>query len=69
MKKGDIVIAPKGCSGYLAEGREYEVIEVFDKLRDLVIFTIKDDEDTVIICLSRRCGHLGGGNWGLVNKN
>lgn len=51
------VIAPKGCSEYLTEGKEYEVINIYGNL-----FTIRA-EYGLVTCLFKGCGHLNGRDW------
>ena len=65
MKKGDIVIAPKGCREYLTAGKEYEVINVNDDYNEEygVLFEIVSDIGDLAYCFEKNCGQLNGQDW------
>lgn len=65
LKIGDVVIAPEGCEDYLTAGREYVVIDVSKKEKD--VFCVLADNGTKMYCLLQKCGHLNGKNWIIKN--
>lgn len=52
------VIAPRGCSEYLTEGKEYEAFDIYQDM-----FTITTDVGMKAKCLFKDCRHLSGGDW------
>ena len=59
MNELKTVIAPVGCSMYLTESKEYEVINVINEHS----FEIIDDFGCELKCHIEGCAHLNGGNW------
>lgn len=64
MKNFKTVIAPAGCSGYLTQGKEYEVSGIDDlENNEETSFWITNDIGSNSYCLLNHCAHLNGGNW------
>jgi hypothetical protein len=64
MKKGDKVIAPKGCNSYLTEGKEYEVLNINTGSEYYgIMFSTISDTGYEIFCFERKCGHLNHQDW------
>lgn len=59
MIKGMIMIAPDSCNAYLTPGDGYEVKKVINDSQFIII----DDDGEEILCRTRNCQHLHGGNW------
>jgi len=65
MEKGQKVIAPKGCVGYLTAGKAYAVLDV-EKCGNehySIGFSIIDDTGNEQFCLERNSYHLNGQDW------
>lgn len=65
MKKGDILIAPEGCRGWLTPFKEYEVGYIWDDSDDEYgcgIYII-DDQGDIIGCFEKQCPHLKSQDW------
>lgn len=52
------VIAPKGCSEYFTEGKEYWAFGIYQDM-----FTVINDIGNRVTCLFKGCGHLNGRDW------
>jgi hypothetical protein len=68
MKKGDKVIAPKGCASYLTAGKEYEVFNVEESHFYGCYFNIVNDLGNVDFCVEKTCAHLNGKGWIIPTK-
>ena len=70
MKIGDIVIAPEGCETYLTAGKEYPIVDFWEKEHSFYgfRFNITDDEGDIMKCLEKVCSHLNNKDWILKPK-
>jgi hypothetical protein len=69
MKKGDKVIAPKGCASYLTAGKEYEVLRVDDKSSKYgYSFNVLTDCGAIIFTCEKKSSHLIGQDWIIPTK-
>jgi len=64
-----VVRAPEGCRDYLTAGKVYEVTRVggFNPNRRHKFYCI-DDVGQIIFCIEKKCHHLNGGDWIVVER-
>ena len=64
-KPPKVVVAPEGCPENFTEGKEYEVIRLWDKWDDRYGygFIVKNDDGNECDCIENGCFYLNLLNW------
>ncbi len=63
-KKSKYAIAPKRrYESYITPGKKYEITSI-----ESTMFTIIDDDGSILYCLEKGCPHLDEHNWKLVSR-